>query len=138
MGWLMYLALLAQNLEEYLAGGPELPARLARFFPPLSDGIRRNALLLVSGLALGLVAAGGVWLPLLAGALAFNATVQVLASLFQRRVLPGTLTGALLMGPAALAVLSVSGMFWTGLLLGAALTPVVLAAIWAIAAHLPH
>ncbi|MFB2593639.1 hypothetical protein ACEYYB_02205 [Paracoccus sp. p4-l81] len=110
--------------------------------------MRAAALILVSlliplALILGLILPPGQGRPLMvmiATALAANAAMQAVASLAQRRPLPGTLTGLVLMLPTAIWLLAAipqapaAKMIWGAA--GVAATPLVLLPIWWLAAAL--
>jgi hypothetical protein len=132
---------LLQNLAELKQGGPALPIALDGILPATRNP--EGAVFLISvllALLLGPVAYRATAVTrfaaaLAAGGLGLNAVVQVVASLIRGTLLPGTLTGALLILPAALVVLVALGRPATlPALLGAALSPAVLLLCWQLAA----
>lgn len=144
----LVLAFWVQNLAEWRGGGPDFPqnALTRRWLPVPSPAVRGGALILVSlviplALILGLLvpaAQGNPLLAMTAVALAANAIMQGLASLLRGQRLPGTLSGLVLMLPAAAWLLAVipmapgAKMIWGAA--GLAATPLVLLPIWWLAA----
>lgn len=138
---LLAAAFLLQNAAEVRGGGPDLPAPVAARLPGLTARTKVVAVALASVVVC--VALAVVWpadtrwrqalLAIIAGALAANAVVQAVASAVQRRVLPGTLTGVVLMLPAALWLLALlpGARLWA--MAGIVLTAPLLAVIWALA-----
>ena len=137
-------AAVIQTGAEALAGGPVLPMALAPFLPDrLRPGMTMAlsmvllaALILPAAFHKGRAARAGA--ALAAGGLGLNALVQAGASVLAGTLVPGTLAGLVMMLPAALAVLWALGREgWPMAVLGAALSPAVLLALWHLAALLP-
>jgi hypothetical protein len=137
-------AMLLQNLAEGLGGGPVLPAATAAVLPTEQRPL--SALLLISIFLVALIMPA-ILAPsrrteglaaMAAGGLALNAVLQLVASAAVGQMLPGSLVGAALMLPAALAVLwQIGRRAVVPALIGMALSPVVLLATWHLAAALP-
>ena len=140
----LLVAALIQNLSEATAGGPDVPLALTSLLP---HAMRPQLALILISILLALMILPALRQPsrwatfaaaMAAGGLALNAAVQLGASFLTGHVLPGTLAGAVLMLPAALAVLALIGK--TALrpaLLGAIASPFALLACWHLAALLP-
>lgn len=138
---LLAAAFLLQNAAEVRGGGPDLPAPVAARLPGLTARTKVVAVALASVVVCAALAvawpADTRWrqalLAMIAGALAANAVVQAVASAVQRRVLPGTLTGVVLMLPAALWLLALlpGARLWA--MAGIVLTAPLLAVVWAMA-----
>ena len=136
-------AFLVQNLAELRGGGPPLPIFLRSLSRRRADLVRLRAVamvsLVVSVFLVAVLAIG--WRPgatMVAAALAANALIQSGQSLWQRRWLPGGLTGALLMLPAAIWLLVALGpvpawQVWAAL--GVIAMPPVLLMVWVLAAR---
>ena len=150
--WLC-LAFLGQNVEEVAGGGPPVPRFLEKWFGPLAAQTSVTAVILISlaGIAVT-VAAARANPPKLAmfaqtafaAGLAANAPIQLALSLSERAILPGTISGVLLMLPFALLVLvrmaapCMIGSKGTiiAAFAGFGAMPLVLAATWILAAVL--
>lgn len=137
-------ATLLQNLAEGLGGGPMLPGAAAAVLPTEQRPLA--ALLLISIFLVALILPA-ILAPsrrtedlaaMAAGGLALNAALQLIASAAAGQLLPGSLVGAALMLPAALAVLwQIGRRAAVPALIGMALSPFVLLATWHLAAILP-
>ena len=135
------LAFLIQNIEEMRAGGPPVPPVLHRFSYCGRHQAQRQAMIFVSVLVPLLLTAamllGWAWgATMIAAALAANALGQLGRSLWRRRLLPGTVTGTLLMLPAAIWLLVEIGSYpgkiiWAAL--GVIAMPPMLMQIWFLA-----
>jgi hypothetical protein len=140
----LMLSMLVQNLAELRGGRPRFPATVAALLP---DKARPGAaLIIITVILVALIPPAiltsrrpaGYALALAAGGLALNAVGQVIASFVTGTVVPGTMTGAFVMFPAALAALWLSGRSaLRPALVGACLSPVILVATWHLAAVLP-
>lgn len=145
-----------QNIAEWRGGGPVLPRRWRRFVSRrfVSDRqiaptgpVRLWALLLVS-LIVPVLMAVAVWLhwggviTMIAAALAASALFQMGASIVTGQLIPGTISGLAVMLPPAVWLLSLLGqgrpaIWMTGWsLAGLAVTPLLLGAVWWLAARL--
>lgn len=136
-------AMLVQNLAEGLAGGPAMPAMPAVLMPAEYRPLTAIALItvaLVGFILPALIAptrAARFLAAMAAGGLALNAVLQVAASAVAGRWLPGSISGAVLMLPAALAVLWALGRTSVKpAILGMVLSPLVLLTCWHFAALL--
>lgn len=135
------LAFLIQNIEEMRAGGPPVPPVLHRFSRRGRHRPQRQVMIIVSVLVPVMLTAatllGWAWgATMIAAALAANALGQLGRSLWRRRLLPGTVTGTLLMLPAAIWVLVEIGSYpgkiiWAAL--GVIAMPPMLMLIWFLA-----
>lgn len=138
----LLVALLIQNVAEWRGGGPLPPLLLQSILSHPPQHLSAIALILVSLTfavltILALMVNRPGLLAVLAGGCLLNAIAQAVQSLHQRRWLPGTLSGLLLMAPAAIwLLLSLPLSPGTVLLLtlvGAAITPVLLVLTWLVA-----
>ena len=135
------VAFLIQNIEEMRAGDPPVPPVLQRFSYCGHHQAQRQAMIFVSVLVPLLLTAamllGWAWgATMIAAALAANALGQLGRSLWRRRLLPGTVTGTLLMLPAAIWLLVEIGSYpgkiiWAAL--GVIAMPPILMLIWFLA-----
>ena len=141
---ILLAAALVQNLAEGWFGGPALPDALASWLP--NDQKPWAALILISVVLAGLILPAAIRqtrksmavASLAAGGLLSNAVLQLIGSAAVGRLIPGTLIGAVLMLPAAVAVLLMQGRSAIlPALVGVALSPLILLLTWHLAARLP-